>query len=153
MNQGSQKGRPAPRPGEAWIHEDMSEEELLDMPRPVRIDPIDRSLPTDADKARVAAKLREPGCADNPAAFRDAVAVGLHSALNFDDADVGAQELLEMLADLIDPAGPVLECRLCGEKVAQRAGDKENWQDGLYYGISPKFTCQACRGSWYEGWV
>ena len=144
MNQGSQKGRPAPRPGEAWIHEDMSEEELLDMPRPVRIDPIDRSLPTDADKARVAAKLREPGCADNPAAFRDAVAVGLHSALNFDDADVGAQELLEMLADLIDPAGPVLECRLCGERAAQRAGDVRVLKDGCDCGAQTRFECKAC---------
>mgnify|MGYP006939742599 CR=1 FL=1 len=115
MNQGSQKGRPAPRPGEAWIHEDMSEEELLDMPRPVRIDPIDRSLPT--------------------------------------DADVGAQELLEMLADLIDPAGPVLECRLCGEKAAQRAEGVQVLKDGCDCGAQPRFECKACGGSWREGWT
>ena len=92
---------------------------------PVKIDPIDRGLPTDVDKARIAAKLREPGCADDAAAFYDAVAISLHSALDFEDADVGAQEMLEMLADLIDPVGPVVECRLCGERAAKadEAGD------------------------------
>lgn len=100
----------------------MTEEALVDMLLPVKIDPIDRGLPTDVDKARIAAKLREPGCADDAAAFYDAVAISLHSALDFEDADVGAQE---MLADLIDPVGPVVECRLCGERAAKadEAGD------------------------------
>lgn len=50
---------------ETLISEDMTEEALVDMLLPVKIDPIDRGLPTDVDKARIAAKLREPGCADD----------------------------------------------------------------------------------------
>lgn len=125
----------------------MTEEALVDMLLPVKIDPIDRGLPTDVDKARIAAKLREPGCAD------DAVAISLHSALDFEDADVGAQEMLEMLADLIDPVGLVVECRLCGERAAKADGKVELREDGLLVGVQPRYRCGACGGSWREGWA
>lgn len=134
----------------------MTEEALVDMLLPVKIDPIDRGLPTDVDKARIAAKLREPGCADDAAAFYDAVAISLHSALDFEDADVGAQEMLEMLemlADLIDPVGPVVECRLCGERAAKAEGNVELREDGLLVGVQPRYRCGACGGSWREGWA
>lgn len=128
----------------------MTEEALVDMLLPVKIDPIDRGLPTDVDKARIAAKLREPGCADDAAAFYDAVAISLYSALDFEDADVGAQE---MLADLIDPVGPVVECRLCGERAAKADGKVELREDGLLVGVQPRYRCGACGGSWREGWA
>lgn len=128
----------------------MTEEALVDMLLPVKIDPIDRGLPTDVDKARIAAKLREPGYADDAAAFYDAVAISLHSALDFEDADVGAQE---MLADLIDPVGPVVECRLCGERAAKADGKVELREDGLLVGVQPRYRCGACGGSWREGWA
>lgn len=128
----------------------MTEEALVDMLLPVKIDPIDRGLPTDVDKARIAAKLRDPGCADDAAAFYDAVAISLHSALDFEDADVGAQE---MLADLIDPVGPVVECRLCGERAAKADGKVELREDGLLVGVQPRYRCGACGGSWREGWA
>lgn len=128
----------------------MTGEALVDMLLPVKIDPIDRGLPTDVDKARIAAKLREPGCADDAAAFYDAVAISLHSALDFEDADVGAQE---MLADLIDPVGPVVECRLCGERAAKADGKVELREDGLLVGVQPRYRCGACGGSWREGWA
>ena len=128
----------------------MTEEALVDMLLLVKIDPIDRGLPTDVDKARIAAKLREPGCADDAAAFYDAVAISLHSALDFEDADVGAQE---MLADLIDPVGPVVECRLCGERAAKADGKVELREDGLLVGVRPRYRCGACGGSWREGWA
>ena len=131
----------------------MTEEALVDMLLPVKIDPIDRGLPTDVDKARIAAKLREPGCADDAAAFYDAVAISLHSALDFEDADVGAQEMLEMLADLLDPVGPVVECRLCGERAAKADGKVELREDGLLVGVQPRYRCGACGGSWREGWA
>lgn len=51
------------------------------------IDPIDRGLPTEADKARIAAKQREPGCADDATAFYGAAAIGLYSALDLDDPE------------------------------------------------------------------
>lgn len=126
----------------------MTEEALVDMLLLVKIDPIDRGLPTDVDKARIAAKLREPGCADDAA-----VAISLHSALDFEDADVGAQEMLEMLADLIDPVGPVVECRLCGERAAKADGKVELREDGLLVGVQPRYRCGACGGSWREGWA
>lgn len=128
----------------------MTEEALVDMLLLVKIDPIDRGLPTDVDKARIAAKLREPGCADDAAAFYDAAAISLHSALDFEDADVGAQE---MLADLIDPVGPVVECRLCGERAAKADGKVELREDGLLVGVQPRYRCGACGGSWREGWA
>lgn len=128
----------------------MTGEALVDMLLPVKIDPIDRGLPTDVDKARIAAKLREPGCADDAAAFYDAVAISPHSALDFEDADVGAQE---MLADLIDPVGPVVECRLCGERAAKADGKVELREDGLLVGVQPRYRCGACGGSWREGWA